>query len=92
MGIGMNGTVLQPEGPDGLERGIGDPALPRFGQPRRGHVNGLLEERSFQRIGFVEEGEDLESAPVEKPLQRHLPTRNISFDEDMLGGVPQGQG
>src|SRR5713101_796045 len=88
--FGMNGTVLQPQGRDSLDRGIHDPALRRFGQPRRGHVNGLLEEWSFQRIRFIEEGEDLKSAPVEKPLQRYLPARNISFNEDMLGGVPQG--
>jgi hypothetical protein len=65
-----------------LDRGIHDPTLPRFGQPRRGHVNGLLEERSFQGIGFVEEGEEVESTPVESPSSA-TSARNISFDEKL---------
>ena len=84
------GPSSSPKAATAWDRGIPDPALPGFGQPRRGHVNGLLEERPIQGIGFVEEGKDDEPSAVENPLQGHLPARNISFDEDMLGRVPQG--
>ena len=81
----MHRPDAQPQHSCGFPRGDKHLVLLIRAQSRGGNINGLLEKRSLQRIGFVKKSKNGEPPPVEKPFQRYLPARNISLNEDTLG-------
>ena len=85
----VNRAVLKSERGHGPAGGRGDVLLNRFGQAGRGHVDRLFEIRTFERIGLVKQGQDIQASPVQEPLQRDLGSRNIAFDEDVIGELAE---
>ena len=56
-------------------------------QPRRCHVDRLLEVRADERVGLVEDREDLERcSPRQEPFDRDLDARDVLLDEQRAVG------
>ncbi len=51
-------------------------------QARRRHVDGFLEERAVERIGFVEQAEHLEPPVDHEPFERDFGTRHEVLNQD----------
>ena len=66
-----------------------DPGLGGLGQPRRRHVDGLLEEGAVERIGLVEEGQGAEDAALQQAFERHLAARHEVLHQDGVGPLAQ---
>ncbi len=66
----------------------GDEVEGRRREARRRHVDGLLEVRALERVGLVEDRQDLELPVPEQPFERDLDARHVLLDEDRP--VPEG--
>ena len=87
--LGVNRTIKKSQGGHGPSRCGGDRMLNPSGQSRRRDVDGFLEERALERIGLVEKCQDAELAPIQQAFQRHLSSRDVIFDEDVIAGASQ---
>ena len=83
----MHGPLAEPERGARPERDPLDPLLRLPREPRRRHVDGLLEERAVERVRLVEERERLEPARHEEPLERDLAAGDELLDEQRAGGL-----
>ena len=88
--LGVHRSFLEAEGLGRLGRALADGRLCRVGQPRRRHVDGLLEERPVERIGLVEQRQGVERAADEETLQRHLRPRHELLHQDLAGARAEG--
>lgn len=78
----MNGPVPESEGADRLAGGFDDGALHIERFARGGDVDGLFEEWSFEGIGLVEDGDDLELAAGHQTFESELAALDITLDLD----------
>jgi hypothetical protein len=78
--FGMDGSLGQPEGVNGLLDGVVERFLDGGAVARGCGVDGLLEERAFERIGFVEDGEGAETARGDEPFEREFAALDVFFD------------
>ena len=80
--LGVDGPVGEP---DRVRRAPGeerDALLQVGGQSRRRHVDRLFEVRADERVGLVEDREDLELLlAAEQPFDRDLDARDVLLDE-----------
>src|SRR5207245_6412730 len=83
----VDGALTQTEGAGGGGGRRGDFLLDAGGHPGRGDVDGLLEERTVEPVGFIEQGEDLEAAADQEALEGDLEAGDELFDEDQPGRV-----
>ena len=60
---------------------VDDRSLSRVIEPRRCHVDRLLEEWTGQRIGLVEDGDHLENSLVHKAFERYLNPVHVALDK-----------
>ncbi|MGA8633248.1 MAG: hypothetical protein WB805_00150 [Candidatus Dormiibacterota bacterium] len=72
-------AVLQAERCHGIACGVDDRSLSRVIEPRRCHVDRLLEEWTGQRIGFVEDRDHLENSLVHKAFEGYLNPVHVAF-------------
>src|SRR6266568_7871217 len=86
----MDGTVAQPERAAGALYVIDDARLVRGWQPRRRDVDRFLEERTFERIGLVEDGKDLQLTGGQRALDGEFAPVDVLLDEDPI--VESGPG
>ena len=76
----MHGTIPQAERAHGILRDLPDCSLLQKGEAGGSHVDRLFEEGAVERVGLVEEGEDVEPAGHEQPLERHFGSGDELFD------------
>ncbi len=87
----MNGTVAQADRRGRVRDGGRDRALNLDRGGRRRHVDRLLEERSVERIGLVEQRQQLKPTVVHQPFDRVLDAGDELLDErDVERGVAFG--
>ena len=88
--LGVDRSLLQPEGPGGIGHGPfeGGESLRRMSGRR--DVDGLLKERTVERVGFVEDGEDVEGATVEEAFDGDFHSPDELLDEQRLGLADDG--
>ena len=80
----MDRTVGEAQRTSRSRRGLANPRL-LLGRKARGrHIDRLLEERAIQWVGLVEDGQHLELATSEQPLDRDLLARDEVFDQHGL--------
>src|SRR5262245_47267186 len=63
---------------------LGDRGLRLGRQSRGGHIDRLLEERTIERIGLVEQRQHLQIAVVQQPLECYLEAWNELLDQERL--------
>ena len=73
--LGVDGSVHEAQRPRSFLHRAGARCLDRFGMSRRRHVQRLLEVRTVERIGLVEDRQDREPPVGEQSFQRHLRAR-----------------
>ena len=60
-------------------------------QPRRRHVQRLLEVRPLERVGLIEHRQHLQTAPAQQPLDRHLRAGQVALQQQRRPGrLPSG--
>jgi hypothetical protein len=79
----VNRAATEPERRRGLRDGVGDGPLPLRQDGRRGHVDRLLEERTVERVGLVEDREQME-APWFITLRRRIRALDELLDEKVI--------
>ena len=79
--LGVNRSVAQAEGAGRLATAAIDRALRVVGRRRRREVDGLFEEWPVERIGLVEDREQLQGAVVHQPFERELAALDEPLDQ-----------
>src|SRR5215468_11279587 len=81
----VNGTVGEPERASPSRRLLLDLRLDIAREPGRRHVDRLLEERAFERVGLVEERERAEPSGRQEALERYLDSGDEVLYENVTG-------
>src|SRR5438105_2549759 len=77
----MDGAVPKTQGSNGRTHRVDNSAERRPLQSRRGHVQGLFEERAGERGRFVEDRDDVEYPVAEQALDRDLGPIDVGLDQ-----------
>ena len=80
--LGVDGPVPETQRPRGGGDLVEDGLLHGVRGTRRRHVDRLFEERTNERIGFVEDDEGCEDAGRHHTFYRELVARDVGLDED----------
>src|SRR5712691_2377672 len=85
--LAVDGAVIQADRLCRLRDGVPDGALVGVGGGTRRHVDCFLEERTVERVGFVEDRQHMKGAVVHQAFERVLAARDERFDERELVGL-----
>ena len=82
----MDRSLPQPQRPRRPHSNRLDLRQDRGRQPRRRHVQRLLEVRPLERVGLVEDRQHLQTASAQQPLDRHLRAGQVALQQQRRPG------